>query len=108
MGPLADGLTSPLPGTSVPRGLATSSLVRCNDLLDDLLRQVVVDGGPGARRSGFGLYEMMHIVEDSFSGAHTQRAPGGVDYLRVWKPIAWTSDPFGTNEILGFRIGIEL
>ncbi len=87
MGPLTDGLSSPLPGTSVPRGLATSSVVRCNDLLDDLLRQVVVDGGPGARRSGFGLYEMMHIVEDSFSGAHTQRAPGGVDYLRVWKPM---------------------
>ena len=87
MGPLGDALTSPLPGTSVPRGLATSSVVRCNDLLDDLLRQVVVDGGPGARRSGFGLYEMMHIVEDSFSGAHTQRAPGGVDYLRAWKPI---------------------
>ena len=87
MGPLTDGLTGPLPGTSVPRGLATSSVVRCNDLLDDLLRQVVVDGGPGARRSGFGLYEMMHIVEDSFSGAHTQRAPGGVDYLRVWKPM---------------------
>ena len=72
MAPLGDGLTSPLPGTSVPRGLATSSVVRCNDLLDDLLRQVVVDGGPGARRSGFGLYEMMHVVEDSFSGAHTR------------------------------------
>ena len=89
---------SPLPGTSVPRGLATSSIVRCNDLLDDLLRQVVVDGGPGTRQGGFGLYEMMHIVEDSFSGAHTQRAPGGVDYLRVWKPIEKIAGPSTERE----------
>jgi hypothetical protein len=87
MATLADGLSDPLPGTSVPRALATSAVVRCNDLLDDLLRQVVVDGGPGTRQGGFGLYEMMHVVEDSFSGAHAQRAPGGVDFLRVWKPI---------------------
>lgn len=87
MATLAEGLTEPLPGTSIPRGLATSAVVRCNDLLDDLLRQIVVDGGPGTRRSGFGLYEMMHVVEDSFSGAHAQRAPGGIDFLRVWKPI---------------------
>jgi hypothetical protein len=87
MGTLTDALTDPIPGTSIPRGLATSAVVRCNDLVEDLLRQVVVDGGPGTRRSGFGLYELMHVVEDSFSGAHAQRAPGGVDYLRVWKPI---------------------
>ena len=87
MGTLTDALTDPIPGTSVPRGLATSAVVRCNDLVEDLLRQVVVDGGPGTRRSGFGLYELMHVVEDSFSGAHAQRAPGGIAYLRVWKPI---------------------
>ena len=87
MGTLADSLTETLPGTSVPRALATSAVVRCNDLLDTLLRQVVVEGGPGTRRSGFGLYEMMHAVEDSFSFAHTERAPDGVDFLRVWKPI---------------------
>ena len=87
MGTLTDALTDPIPGTSVPRGLATSAVVRCNDLVEDLLRQVVVDGGPGTRRSGFGLYELMHVVEDSFSGAHAQRAPGGIAYVRVWKPI---------------------
>jgi hypothetical protein len=89
MGTLADGLSDPIPGTSVPRALATSAVVRCNDLLDGLLRQIVVDGGPGTRRSGFGLYEMMHAVEDSFSFAHTERRPDveRVDYLRVWKPI---------------------
>jgi len=87
MGTITDGLADPIPGTSVPRALATSAVVRCNDLLDRLLRQVVVDGGPGTRRSGFGLYEMMHVVEDSFSFSHTERAPEGIDYLRVWKPI---------------------
>ena len=87
MGTLTDSLSEPLPGTSIPRALATSAIVRCNDLLDGLLRQVVVDGGPGTRRSGFGLYEMMHSIEDSFSGSHAERTRDGVDYLRVWKPI---------------------
>ena len=87
MGTLTDSLSEPLPGTTIPRALATSAVVRCNDLLDGLLRQVVVDGGSGTRRSGFGLYEMMHSVEDSFSGSHTERIGDGVDFLRVWKPI---------------------
>jgi hypothetical protein len=89
MGTITDGLTEPIPGTSIPRALGTSAVVRCNDLLDILMRQVVVDGGPGARQSGFGLYELMHAVEDSFSYAHAERTPDGeqVDYLRVWKPI---------------------
>ena len=87
MGTLADALSDPLPGSSVPRALATSAVLRCNDLLDILLRQVVMEGGPGTRRSGFGLYELMHVVEDSFSGSHAQRTPGGIDFLRVWKPI---------------------
>ncbi len=89
MGTIGDSLSDPFPGTSIPRELGTSAVVRCNDLLDILMRQVVVDGGPGARQSGFGLYELMHSVEDSFSYAHTERTPDGerVDYLRVWKPI---------------------
>jgi hypothetical protein len=89
MGTLTDALGDPIPGTAIPRPLATGAVVRCNDLLDTLLRQVVVDGGPGTRESGFGLYELMHAVEDSFSYAHAERTPGGerVDYLRVWKPI---------------------
>ena len=87
MGTLTDSLTEPIPGTSVPRALATSAIVRCNDLLEGLLRQIVVVGGPGTRRSGFGLYEMMHAVEDSFSSAHAERTPDGIGYLRVWKPI---------------------
>ena len=81
-------LSEPLPGTSVPRALATSAIVRCNDLLDRLLRQIVVKGGRGTRESGFGLYELMHAVGDSFSGSHTERTPEDkVGYLRVWKPI---------------------
>ena len=88
MAMLADAHSDPLPGSTIPRALATSAVVRCNDLLDDLLRQIVVDGGPGVRSSGSGLYEMMHSVADSFSYAHTERAKtGDVDYLRVWKPI---------------------
>jgi hypothetical protein len=87
MGTLTDSLSEAFPGTSTPRALATSAVVRCNDLLDGLLRQIVVDGGPGTRRSGFGLYEMMHSVEDSFSGSHTERSGDRVESLRVWKPI---------------------
>ncbi|MFI5181414.1 MAG: hypothetical protein ACHQPI_08500 [Thermoanaerobaculia bacterium] len=88
MATLTDAQTGSLGGTSIPRALATTAVVRCNDFLDDVLRQVVVDGGPGTRRGGTGLYELMHSVADSFSEAHTQRTPGGdVDYLRVWKPI---------------------
>ncbi len=89
MATLDDAQTESLEGSTVPRGLATTAVVRCRDLLDDLLRQVVIDGGPGTRQSGYGLYEMAHAVADSFSGAHTERRPADkeVDYLRVWQPI---------------------
>jgi hypothetical protein len=89
MGTLEDADTEPIAGTTVPRGLATSALVRCRDLLDDMLRQVVIEGGPGTMRSAYGLYEMMHAIEDSFSGSHTQRRPGTleIEELRVWAPL---------------------
>ncbi|HMF08450.1 MAG TPA: hypothetical protein VKJ00_04895 [Thermoanaerobaculia bacterium] len=89
MAPLADAETDPIAGTSIPRALATTAVARCRDLLDDLLRQVVVDGGPGTRKSAYGLYEMMHAIGDSFSGAHSDREPGTrkIAYLRVWKPL---------------------
>ena len=89
MATLEDADTETIGETSIPRGLATSALVRCRDLLDDLLRQVVIEGGPGTRRSGYGLYEMMHAIEDSFSGSHTQRRPAGheIEELRVWAPL---------------------
>lgn len=88
MATLADAQTDPLPGTSVPHALAVNAVVRCNDLLDGLIREIVVEGGPRARQSSRGLYEMMHAVGDSFSGSHTERtADGKIDYLRVWQPI---------------------
>ncbi len=89
MAKLDDADSEKIEGTEIPRALATSALVRCRDLLDDLMRQVVLDGGPGTRQSGYGLYELMHAVGDSFSGAHTQRRPdgGGIEELRVWKPL---------------------
>ena len=88
MATLDDAQTDALPGTAVPRALATSAVVRCNDLLDGLLRQVVVIGGPATRRSSHGLYEFMHAVGDSFSGSHTERTDDGrIGYLRVWQPI---------------------
>ena len=88
MATLDDAQTEVLPGTDVPRALATSAAVRCNDLLDGLLRQVVVIGGPATRRSSHGLYEFMHAVGDSFSGSHTERTEDGkIGYLRVWQPI---------------------
>ena len=88
MATLDDAQTDALPGTAVPRALATSAVVRCNDLLDGLLRQVVVIGGPATRRSSHGLYEFMHAVGDSFSGSHTERTEDGkIGYLRVWQPI---------------------
>ena len=88
MATLDDAQTDALPGTAVPRALATSAVVRCNDLLDGLLRQVVVVGGPATRRSSHGLYEFMHAVGDSFSGSHTERTDDGrIGYLRVWQPI---------------------
>ena len=88
MATLADAQTDPLPGTTVPRALAVNAVVRCNDLLDQLIREIVVKGGPGARRSSRGLYELMHAVGDSFSGSHAERtADGKIGYLRVWQPI---------------------
>ena len=41
------------------------------DLMRALLRQVVIVGGPGTRSSAYGLYELMHAIGDSFSGAHS-------------------------------------
>src|SRR5215472_11128477 len=89
MAKLEDSESAQIDGTAIPRDLATSALVRCRDLLDVLLRQVVVDGGPGTRRSGYGLYELMHSVGDSFSGSHTQRRTSTreIEELRVWKPL---------------------
>ena len=95
MGMLADEASDPLPGRHVPRSLATTAFVRCSNMLDDIMRHVVMVGGPGIRESGYGLYELMHAVTDSFSYAHTERKPGThqIDFLRVWGPIstlAWT------------------
>jgi hypothetical protein len=88
MATLDDAESPEMPGTGIPRALAANALVRCRDLLDDLLRQVVLEGGPGTRRSGYGLYELMHAIEDSFSRSHTQRRAGGeIEELRVWKPL---------------------
>jgi hypothetical protein len=89
MATLEDAETAPVSGTSIPRALATSAVVRCRDLLDDLLQQIVITGGPGTRKSAYGLYELMHAVGDSFSGAHSDRqdGTGKIGYLRVWKPL---------------------
>jgi hypothetical protein len=90
MGMLSDQGTVPLPGRHVPRGLATTAVVRCTNLIDDMMRQIVVVGGVGTRESGYGLYELMHAVTDSFSNAHAERIPGThrIDYLRVWGPLS--------------------
>ena len=89
MATLEDAESPDLEGTTIPRGLATSALVRCRDFLDNLMRQVVLDGGPGTRKGGYGLYELMHAVGDSFSGSHTQRLPTteAIEELRIWKPL---------------------
>jgi hypothetical protein len=89
MGVLDDEASAPLKGRHVPRALATTALARCSNLLDDIVRQVVVVGGVATRESGYGLYELMHAVTDSFSHAHAERKPGThqIDFLRVWGPI---------------------
>jgi hypothetical protein len=89
MATLADAQTPNVEGTSVPRGLATAAVARCRDLMRALLRQIVIVGGPGTRASAYGLYELMHAIGDSFSGAHSARrdADRGIEYLRVWKPL---------------------
>jgi hypothetical protein len=89
MGLLADERPPLLKGRHVPRALASTAIVRCSTMLDDLLRQVVIVGGVGTRKSGYGLYELMHAVTDSFSHAHAERKPGThqIDFLRVWAPI---------------------
>ena len=85
MGMQGDEDSPPLKGQHVPRALATTAVVRCNNMLDDILRQVVIVGGVATRESGFGLYELMHAVTDSFSYAHTERKAGThrIDFLRV-------------------------
>jgi hypothetical protein len=89
MATLADEASAPLEGSPVPRALATTAVVRCRDLLDQLLRTIVVRGGAGTRDGGHGLYELMHSVADSFSYAHAQRtADHAIAFLRTWEPIA--------------------
>ena len=89
MGMLGDEASAPLKGRHVPRALATTAVARCTNLLDDMVRQVVIVGGVATREGGYGLYELMHAVTDSFSYAHTERKPKThqIDYLRVWAPI---------------------
>ena len=67
MAMLSDQGTVPLEGRHVPRGLATTAVARCTNLIEDMMRQVVVVGGVPTRESGYGLYELMHAVSDSFS-----------------------------------------
>jgi hypothetical protein len=89
MATLDDEASAPVEGGSVPRALATTAVVRCRDLLDELLRNIVVHGGAASRESGHGLYELMHSVGDSFSYAHTERtAQHKIAFLRTWEPIA--------------------
>jgi hypothetical protein len=89
MAKLEDAESADIEGTGIPRDLATSALVRCRDFLDNLMRQVVLDAGPGTRKGGYGLYELMHAVGDSFSRSHTQRRTGTheIEELRIWKPL---------------------
>ena len=89
MAKIEDAESPDIEGTSIPRDLATTALVRCRDFLDNLMRQVVLDGGPGTRKGGYGLYELMHSVGDSFSGSHAQRLPetDAIEELRIWKPL---------------------
>lgn len=89
MGMQSDQASPPLKGRRVPRALATTAFVRCSNMLDDMVRQVVIVGGVATRESGYGLYELMHAVTDSFSYAHTERKTGThqIDFLRVWGPI---------------------
>src|SRR5262249_163445 len=89
MATLNDAATPAIEGSDIPRGLATSALVRCRDLLDDLVRQVVIDGGPGPVRGASGLYGLSPTIGDSFSGPPTGRRPDShaIDELRVWKPL---------------------
>jgi hypothetical protein len=97
MATLQDEESPPLEGSLLPRALATTAIVRCRDLLDDLMRQVVVVGGSTTRDGGHGLYELMHSVADSFSYAHAQRTDTGqIAFLRTWEPIA---------KLLGGRLG---
>ena len=89
MATLDDEDSAPLEGSRIPRALATTAVVRCRDLLDELLRQIVVVGGRATRDGGRGLYELMHSVADSFSYAHAQRTPThAIAFLRTWEPIA--------------------
>lgn len=90
MGLHSDQGTEPLPGRHVPRGLATTAVARCTNLVEEMMRQVVIVGGAATRESGYGLYELMHAVTDSFSYAHAERMPGTheIDYLRVWGPVS--------------------
>ena len=99
MATISDEESEPIPGTHIPRALATRAVVRCRDLLDRLLDSVVEVGGKGTRESGYGLYELVHAVQDSFSYAHTQRQEGTrkVEFLRVWEPI---------GKLAGSRLGV--
>ena len=98
MATAADEESAPFPGTRIPRDLAIRAVVRCRDLLDQLLDAVVEIGGRETRESGLGLYELMHSVQDSFSHAHTERqlGIGKIEFLRVWEPV---------GKLAGGRIG---
>jgi len=98
MATAADEASPPIPGTRIPRDLATRAVVRCRDLLDRLLDGIVEVGGRETREGGFGLYEFVHSVQDSFSYAHTQRQPGTheIEFLRVWEPV---------GKLVGGRLG---
>jgi hypothetical protein len=99
MAETADEESGPIPGTRIPRDLAVRAVVRCRDLLDRLTDAVVEVGGKQTRQGGFGLYELMHSVQDSFSFAHAQRQAGTrrIEFLRVWEPA---------GKLAGGRLGM--
>lgn len=77
---------------NVPRGLVIDAYLECMGVADALLRNVIYDPQK-SRDKNIGLYELMHMVEDSFSDSHvardmSSRAPGETSgkilYVKPW------------------------
>lgn len=74
----------------VPRGLVVDAYQECMGIADSMIRNVLYDPA-GSREKHIGLYELMHLVEDSFADSHVARTQtnkpeeaGKILYVKPW------------------------
>lgn len=79
----------------VPRGLIVDAYRECVGVADLLLRNILTDPVK-ARETHVGIYELIHLIEDSFSDSHVGRDQNWrIIYVKPWNIRSFMRYSFG-------------